>query len=275
MKRRVVFLLVAAVLLIFSPRSTLAQEVCTPNGTYIADVTVLHDGEKAPEPTKEPTPTSTPASTHTRPTVFSDWGDEGNLEIFVQHADGSVTNVTNHPSADAYPSLSPDGTRIVFASNRDGPTHIFVMNVDGSELTRLTDSAVGDTHPAWSPDGMRILYSTLLPNHNWEIYVMNADGSEQTNLTDNPAIDVSPAWSPDGTRIAFETNRDGDFEIYVMNTDGSEQTNLTNNPTAYDIAPVWSPDSTQIIFRSDRGVERFEYRTFVMNADGSNVRPWE
>ena len=206
--------------------------------------------------------------------VFVDW-EMGNLEIFVENADGSVINLTNHPSADAYPSLSPDGTRIVFASNRDGPAHVFVMNVDGSGLARLTNSASGDTMPGWSPDGTRIVYQTLLPNHNWEIYVMNADGSGQTNLTNNPAIDTSPAWSPDGTRIVFETNHDGDFEIYVMDADGSGQTNLTNNPAAYDIAPAWSPDGRQIIFRSDRDGDRFEYKPYVMNADGSQVTPLE
>jgi hypothetical protein len=232
-----------------------------------------------PMPTHTPTSTSTPVptatSTPTRPIVFSDWSDEGNLDIFVQNPDGSVTNLTDHPSADAYPSLSPDGTRIVFASDRDGPTRLFVMHVDGSELTRLTDSAAGDTLPAWSPEGTQIVYQTLLPDHNWEIYVMGPDGSGQTNLTNDPAIDVSPAWSPDGTRIAFETNRDGDFEIYVMNADGSEQTNLTNKPAAYDIAPVWSPDGRQIIFRSDRDGERFEYKSYSMSNDGFNVVPLE
>jgi len=77
------------------------------------------------------------------------------------------------------------------------------------------------------------------------------------------------------TRIAFETNRDGAFEIYVMNADGSGQTNLTNNPAAYDIAPIWSPDGTQIFLQSDRDGERFEYKSYVMSADGSNVTPVE
>jgi Tol biopolymer transport system component len=124
-------------------------------------------------------------------------------------------------------------------------------------------------------DGTQILYASLLPDHNWEIYLMKADGSEKTNLTNNPALDTSQAWSPDGTRIVFETDRDGDFEIYVMNADGSGQTNLTNNAAAYDINPSWSADGTQIFFRSDRGRERFDYKRYVMDADGSDVTPVE
>ena len=93
------------------------------------------------------------------------------------------------------------------------------------------------------------------------------------NLTNNPAIHTLQPWSLDGMHIAFETDRDGDFEIYVMNADGSGQTNLTNNPAANDISPTWSPDGTQIFFRSDRDGERFDYKPYVMNADGSDVIP--
>jgi TolB protein len=95
------------------------------------------------------------------------------------------------------------------------------------------------------------------------------------NLTNNPVIDTWQTWSPGGTRIACQTDRDGDFEIYVMNADGSGQTNLTNNPAAHDISPTWSPDGTQIFFRSDRGGERFDYKPYVMSADGSHVMPVE
>jgi Tol biopolymer transport system component len=169
--------------------------------------------------------------------------------------------------------LSPDGSQIAFASNRDGPTHIFRMGIDGSQLTRLTESAAGDTLPSWSPDGTSILYMSLLPNHNWEVFVMAPDGAQKTNLTENPAIDTSASWSPDGTHIVFETDRDGDFEIYVMGADGLGPTNLTQNPAAYDISPVWTEDGSQIVFRSDRDGQRFEYRSYVMNADGSDVTP--
>jgi len=61
----------------------------------------------------------------------------------------------------------------------------------------------------------------------------------------------------------------------MMNADGSAQTNLTNNPAANDISPTWSPDGTQIFFRSDRDGERFDYKPYVMNADGSGVSPVE
>jgi hypothetical protein len=85
--------------------------------------------------------------------------------------------------------------RIAFASNRDGNREIYVMNADGSGVTRLTNNPADDVVPSWSPDGRRIAFESDRDG-NLEIYVMNADGSGQTNLTNNPADDVVPSWSP-------------------------------------------------------------------------------
>ena len=85
--------------------------------------------------------------------------------------------------------------KIAFASNREGNEDIYVMNADGSGLTRLTDNPADDSEPAWSPDGSRIAFSSDRDDPG-DIYVMNADGTGQTRLTDNPADDHAPAWSP-------------------------------------------------------------------------------
>ncbi len=182
------------------------------------------------------------------------------------NADGSnQTRITNNPAIDSQPAWSPDGTKIVFLSDRDGNNEIYVMNVDGSGQTNLTNHPARDDSPAWSPDGTKIVFHSLRDG-NSEIYVMNVDGSGQTRLTNNPTDDASAAWSPDGTQIAFDSNRDGDSEIYVMNADGSGVTRLTNSPTI-DVVPDWSPDGTKIVFNSIRDGYN---EIYVMNADGSN-----
>ena len=70
-------------------------------------------------------------------------------------ADGSnQTNLTNAPTAfDLAPAWSPDGTKIAFASSRDGSSNleIYVMDADGDNQTNLTNNAATDTNPAWSP----------------------------------------------------------------------------------------------------------------------------
>jgi hypothetical protein len=175
-------------------------------------------------------------------------------------------NMQQQRAAQATATARAQARRIAFTSNRDGNWEIYVMNADGSGVTRLTNNPAEDDLPSWSPDGRRIAFASNRDG-NREIYVMNADGSGQINLTNNPAYDGVPSWSPDGRRIAFVSNRDGNREIYVMNADGSGQINLTNNP-AYDDLPSWSLDGRRIAFVSNRDGNR---EIYVMNADGSGV----
>src|SRR5215216_908773 len=157
-------------------------------------------------------------------------------EIYVMNADGTgQTNISNNPAFDYGPSWSPDGTKIIFASDRDAITNrdLYVMNADGSNPTRLTNDPEDETWPSWSPDGTKIAFQSQSEGENEVIYVMNADGSEQTRLTDDQG--GQPSWSPDGTKIAFTRNG----QIYVMNADGSEQTNISGG--RFGIDPDWGP----------------------------------
>ena len=164
------------------------------------------------------------------------------------------------------PPLDPEGEKIAFLSDRDGGNfEIYLMNIDGTEVTRLTETAGREGEPVWSSDGRRIAFERL-SNGNADVYIMNSDGSGEMRLTDNAAYDGDPAWSPDGTKIAFETNRDGDFELFVMNADGTGVTRLTRNRTG-DTSPAWSPDGARILFARGDGGDQFEI--YVMNADGS------
>ena len=202
---------------------------------------------------------------------------DGNHEVYVMNPDGTdETNLTNNPAIDMTPEWSPDGTRIAFASDRDGfPVllDIFVMNADGTSPINLTNSTNTDLAPSWSPDGTKIAFHTFRDagiGLQSEIYVMDADGSNQVNLTQNAAIDVFPKWSPDGTKIAFmrQVPFSSDAEIFVMSATGANQTNITNNPAA-DGSASWSPDGSKIAFGSSRDDNFGE--VYVMNADGSGV----
>lgn len=173
--------------------------------------------------------------------------------------------------AEARPgSYPPPSGKIVFATNRDNPEaiyeEIYVMNVDGSGLTRLTNYEFDDDFPCWSADRRSIAFVSWRDG-NWEIYVMDTYGSGVTRLTDNPASDFGPRWSPDGQRIAFYSDRDGNWETYVMNADGSGQINISNNAAA-DRVPDWSPDGQWIAFSSDRGGDEDIY---LMRQDSSGV----
>ena len=142
--------------------------------------------------------------------------------------------------------------KIAFVRYEGGGSHIYVMNADGSQITRLTTGPVYDQGPSWSPDGTRIVFSRATePSGPGDIDVVDADGGGLVQVTSGPDGDDDPAWSPDGTEIAFSSDRGtpGVEDIFVMNADGTDVRAVTNRSAGRGgHEPSWSPDGTAIVF---------------------------
>lgn len=172
------------------------------------------------------------------PVVMGILPDGLGVEIYAVDADGGhLVNLSQSPEDDRYPMWSPDGTRIVFQSTRDGNQEIYVMNSDGSGHTRLTTSGADDSYASWSPDSQWITFHSNR-NGSTDLFKMSRDGLSTTRLTTSIDWDWGPSWSPDGQWIAFQSTRDGNSEIYRMLASGSMQTRLTND-VGWDMHPVW------------------------------------
>jgi hypothetical protein len=188
----------------------------------------------------------------------------------------TATQISNFPpnlTFLASPSWSPDGTKIVFATDIDGDAEIMVINADGTVMEKLTNNEdIRDVEPRFSPDGSKIAFTSGVNTPGFlEIYVMDADGKNIEQLTEIPNS-YSAAWSPDGTRIAYVSDQGADGDIYVMDADGQRSTLLTQDDNgAEDRTPVWSPDGNWLLFASNRDADQF--RWFAIDLQGNNAQP--
>jgi uncharacterized delta-60 repeat protein len=201
----------------------------------------------------------------------------GRDEVFLTDPDGSspeqVTNQAGRNARD--PELSPDASRITFASSADTndlDVDVYTVNVDGTGLAPLHTGLGYQADPTWSPDGTKVAYSND-PNGStlFDIYIRNADGSGEVKFSEpvgqNNDWDTFADWSPDGTRIAYQSSPGGPgvFNIKVKPVAGGPAVTLTS--AGQNSAPKWSPDGSKIAFTSNRNGN---YEVYVMNADGSS-----
>jgi TolB protein len=173
--------------------------------------------------------------------VFSSNRD-GNSEIYTSRANGTgIRRLTNNPSIDFAPEWSPDGSKIVFASDRTGEQHpkIYIMGADGSDQHRLTALDYDEDSPSWSPRGDRIVFVVRTGSMGADIATASPDGQEVVMLTFGESTNEDPEWSPDGLRIVFTSTRLGGNNVFIMNWDGSGVRPLTRNGNSN--LPSWAP----------------------------------
>ncbi len=121
----------------------------------------------------------------------------------------------------------------------NGKTGIYIINADGSGLTRLAD---GSDNPVWSPDGQQIAFSA-----GAGIQLINSDGSQPVTLISSFGGSYSdPTWSPDGKRIAFAVGHNTLSTISTINADGSGLKRLVLG--SYEREPIWSPKGKLIAY---------------------------
>lgn len=190
----------------------------------------------------------------------------GRAEI-IRHnlADGKTQRL--FPGTQGFsPSVSPDGSQILFTVSSGGSSDIYKGSINGGKPERMTFHWAVETSPAWSPNGREVVY-TSDRGGSPQIYVMDRIGADQRRITYMGRYNESAAWSPEGDRIAYVSMDDGKFNIYTCNLDGSEVTQLTTE-AGNNESPTWSPDGRMIAFSSTRSGSP---QIYIMRKDGTGV----
>lgn len=207
------------------------------------------------------------------------WDYDEHFEIYVQDlVSGVRTNLTNAPGYDAEGAFSPDGRRIVFASNRraysgemtdaeravfehdkSSMMDLYMMDADGSNLRRLTDAPGYDGGPFFSADGSRITWRRFSRDGSRaEIHSMDLASGEQRQLTRLGVMSWAPYYHPSGDYLIFASNREGfaNFELFLVDAEGAREPVRVTDTPGFDGLPAFSPDGSRLAWTSNRTGDR-------------------
>lgn len=175
--------------------------------------------------------------------VFMHWiAATDRYEVWIMGRDGSKPHRMFDMTA-WDPTWSPDGSQVLFASNRGSTNQLWVINADGSGLRQVSSLSDLRGRSDWSAQGQIVTYG----GGSWarEVFLMNADGSDQHRISPPGGNSQGPSFSPDGKWVTFTAYFDKlddihGCEIYIMRIDGTDLRRLTNNGYC-DYQPRWGP----------------------------------
>lgn len=147
------------------------------------------------------------------------------------------------------PAQSLPTGQILFQSDREGPSRLFVYDLATKQQRRLGPAGDWlDEEPAWSHDGRRIAFSsTRGGGNNFDIWVMDAEGANLVRVTDHPAPEQDPAWAHDDQSIFFTAERQGHGQIYRVWLADKRVEQITRSPYRA-IMPAASPDGRYLAY---------------------------
>ena len=178
----------------------------------------------------------------------------GTADIWLIDASRGVdTPLTRHPAYDQNPVWSPDGTRIVFDSSREGPAKLYEKPVSsGVAEERLLDSTTFNRPMDWTSDGRFIVYMNRDPRTNMDLWALPLFGDRKPfPIARSEFAESQGHVSPDGRWIAYSSDESGRSEIYVQAFPAGGRTWRISSGGGS--APRWRRNGTELFYiASDR-----------------------
>ena len=203
------------------------------------------------------------------------WPIYSDFDIFVADLKGNIIKqLTDAPGYDAEATISPQGDKIVFTSDRTGDLELYTMNIDGSNIKQVTFGLGYDGGAFFSPDGTKLIFRSSRPESNEEIkvykqllseglvkptkmelFICNVDGSDLKQITNLGNANWAPFFHPSGNKVIFSSNHKSEkgfpFNLFMINIDGTDLEQITFDGV-FDAFPMFSYDGKKLVFSSNR-----------------------
>jgi eukaryotic-like serine/threonine-protein kinase len=172
----------------------------------------------------------------------------------------TLARLTFEGSTNGTPAWTPDGKRIAFQANKEGPFNLFWLLADGSGgLERLTTSEYNEAPSSWSPDGQLLAFTELNPTTGWDIWVLRLSDRKAQPFLRTPFTEGAPRFSPDGRWLAYVSDESGRYEIYVQPYPGPGGKRQIS--TEGGTEPVWNRNGRELFYRSGNKMKAVDIAT--------------
>lgn len=203
------------------------------------------------------------------------WPIYPDFDIYIADLNGNIVDtIVSGPGYDAEATVSPNGDKVVFTSDRSGDLELYTCNIDGSNQQQITFELGYDGGAFFSPDGTKLIFRSSRPKTdveikeykdlmseglvkptNMELYTCNVDGSDLKQLTRLGKANWAPFYHPSGEKVIFSSNHNSkrgfEFNLFMINLDGTGLEQITYDHI-FDAFPMFSYDGKKLIFSSNR-----------------------
>jgi eukaryotic-like serine/threonine-protein kinase len=169
-------------------------------------------------------------------------------DIWIAELDRNVAvRLTSSPRAEFRPRLSPDGARVVFSADWEGPPNLYIADVDGGEPQVLVPfDRTEQVSGGWTPDGKQVVYTKRNDTYGMDIWVVDVSTGAHQPILATPFDEHRPAVSPNGRWLAYTSNASGHQEVYVREfPTGTWQIRMSMNGGT---DPVWRDDGQELFY---------------------------